>query len=129
LVTALFIGLITFVAGLNILVVLAMTVSDRARDIAVLTAMGAGAHSARRFYSARTGNRRIGTLTGLAGGYFLAWAAGTYRLIPLDHRVYSVLPCRPTDGLDAIWMGLPGDCDLPGRDAGSGARGRAPFAG
>src|SRR5207302_10128675 len=30
LVTALFIGLITFVAGLNILVVLAMTVSDRA---------------------------------------------------------------------------------------------------
>ena len=31
LVTALFIGLITFVAGLNILVVLAMTVTDRAR--------------------------------------------------------------------------------------------------
>ena len=41
LVTALFIGLITFVAGLNILVVLAMTVSDRAHDIAVLMAMGA----------------------------------------------------------------------------------------
>src|SRR5882757_7355122 len=36
LVTALFIGLITFVAGLNILVMLAMTVTDRARDIAVL---------------------------------------------------------------------------------------------
>src|SRR6202030_3087111 len=36
LVTALFIGLIPFVAGLNILVVLAMTVTDRARDIAVL---------------------------------------------------------------------------------------------
>src|SRR5208283_1853599 len=41
LVTALFIGLITFVAGLNILVVLTMTVADRARDIAVLMAMGA----------------------------------------------------------------------------------------
>src|SRR3984885_276501 len=40
LVTALFIGLITFVAGLNILVVLTMTVTDRARDIAILIAMG-----------------------------------------------------------------------------------------
>src|ERR1700740_1841439 len=39
--TAIFIGLITFVAGLNILVVLSMTVTDRARDIAVLLAMGA----------------------------------------------------------------------------------------
>src|ERR1700732_2375226 len=34
LVTAIFIGLITFVAGLNILVVLSMTVTDKARDIA-----------------------------------------------------------------------------------------------
>src|SRR6267378_1372921 len=41
LVTAIFIGLITFVAGLNILVVLSMTVTDKARDIAVLRSMGA----------------------------------------------------------------------------------------
>jgi len=41
LVTAIFIGLITFVAGLNILVVLSMTVIDKARDIAVLRSMGA----------------------------------------------------------------------------------------
>src|SRR5271154_2218736 len=45
LVTALFIGLITFVAGLNILVVLTMTVTDRARDVAVLMAMGARRHN------------------------------------------------------------------------------------
>src|SRR5256885_5501547 len=32
---------ITFVAGLNILVVLSMTVTDKARDIAVLRSMGA----------------------------------------------------------------------------------------
>src|SRR5205085_7192759 len=50
LVTALFIGLITFVAGLNILVVLAMTVSDRARDIAVLMAMGARRDQIRRVF-------------------------------------------------------------------------------
>src|SRR5579871_4981891 len=41
LVTAIFIGLITFVAGLNILVVLSMTVTDKARDVAVLMSMGA----------------------------------------------------------------------------------------
>src|SRR6266566_8338664 len=41
LVTAIFIGLITFVAGLNILVVLSMTVTDKARDIAVLRSLGA----------------------------------------------------------------------------------------
>ena len=40
LVTAISIGLITFVAGLNILVVLSMMVTDKARDIAVLMSMG-----------------------------------------------------------------------------------------
>ncbi len=56
LVTALFIGLITFVAGLNILVVLTMTVTDRARDIAVLMAMGhAAPPSAPDFHFAGAG--------------------------------------------------------------------------
>src|SRR5579863_9635946 len=50
LVTALFIGLITFVAGLNILVVLTMTVTDRARDIAVLMAMGARSAQVRKIF-------------------------------------------------------------------------------
>ena len=50
LVTALFIGLITFVAGLNILVVLTMTVTDRARDIAVLMAMGARRQQVRKIF-------------------------------------------------------------------------------
>ena len=50
LVTALFIGLITFVAGLNILVVLTMTVTDRARDIAVLMALGARRAQVRKIF-------------------------------------------------------------------------------
>ena len=41
LVTAIFIGLITFVAGLNILAVLSMTVTDKVKDVAVLLSMGA----------------------------------------------------------------------------------------
>ena len=107
LVTALFIGLITFVAGLNILVVLAMTVSDRAHDIAVLMAMGAR----------REQIRRIFVLLGLAVGgvghgrgawrrdTLFAWAAGTYRLIPLDPQVYSVpfVPFHP-NASDALWI-------------------------
>src|SRR5438034_4840350 len=50
LVTAIFIGLITFVAGLNILVVLSMTVTDKAKDIAVLLAMGSRRAQVRRVF-------------------------------------------------------------------------------
>ncbi len=106
LVTAIFIGLITFVAGLNILVVLAMTVSDKARDIAVLMAMGARREQVRNifvFQGLAVG--ALGTLMGLAAGYALAWAADSYRLIPLDPQVYAV-PFVPfhANGFDALWI-------------------------
>ncbi len=106
LVTALFIGLITFVAGLNILVVLAMTVSDRARDIAVLMAMGARRQQIRKIFvllGVAVGG--FGTALGLFAGYFFAWAAGTYKLIPLDPQIYSVpfVPFQPNPS-DALWI-------------------------
>jgi lipoprotein-releasing system permease protein len=106
LVTALFIGLITFVAGLNILVVLAMTVSDRAHDIAVLMAMGAKRDQIRRIFvllGVAVGG--FGTVLGLLAGYAVAWTAGTYRLIPLDPEVYSVpfVPFQPNP-VDALWI-------------------------
>src|SRR5260370_22696772 len=50
LVTAIFIGLITFVAGLNVLVVLSMTVTDKARDVAVLMSMGSRRQQIRRIF-------------------------------------------------------------------------------
>jgi lipoprotein-releasing system permease protein len=106
LVTALFIGLITFVAGLNILVVLAMTVSDRARDIAVLMAMGARREQVRRvFVLLGLAVGGFGTAAGLIAGYGLAWAAGRYQLIPLDPQVYSVpfVPFHP-NAADALWI-------------------------
>jgi lipoprotein-releasing system permease protein len=106
LVTALFIGLITFVAGLNILVVLAMTVSDRAHDVAVLMAMGARRDQIRRIFvllGLTVG--AVGTVLGLLGGYAFAWAAGTYQLIPLDPQVYSVpfVPFHP-NASDGLWI-------------------------
>lgn len=106
LVTAIFIGLITFIAGLNILVVLAMTVSDKARDIAVLMAMGARGDQIRRIFLWQgIAIGALGTLSGLVVGYAIAWTAGTYRLIPLDPQVYAVpyVPFSP-NAFDAVWV-------------------------
>src|SRR2546426_407378 len=108
LVTAIFIGLITFVAGLNILVVLSMTVTDKAKDIAVLLAMGSRRAQVRRvFLWQGIAIGATGTLTGLAIGYAVAVTAGTYHLIPLDPQVYSV-PYVPfhANALDGIWIAL-----------------------
>lgn len=106
LVTALFIGLITFVAGLNILVVLAMTVTDRARDIAVLMSLGAYRPQIRNIFVLQGLTVGvIGTFTGLVAGYTISWAAGTYHLIPLDPQVYSV-PYVPfqSSATDGMWI-------------------------
>ena len=106
LVTAIFIGLITFVAGLNILVVLAMSVSDKARDIAVLMAMGARREQVRNIFILQgLAVGAVGTCAGLVAGYGVAWAADSYRLIPLDPQVYAVpfVPFHP-NGLDGAWI-------------------------
>ncbi len=106
LVTAIFIGLITFVAGLNILVVLSMTVTDKARDIAVLVAMGARRKQVRGiFFLQGLTIGAVGTFSGLIVGYSAALIAGTYRLIPLDPEIYSVpyVPFHP-NALDGLWI-------------------------
>jgi lipoprotein-releasing system permease protein len=106
LVTAIFIGLITFVAGLNILVVLSMTVTDKARDIAVLMSMGARRAQIRTiFLSQGITVGATGTLIGLAIGYAFSFIAGGYRLIPLDPQVYAVpyVPFHPSV-LDGVWI-------------------------
>jgi lipoprotein-releasing system permease protein len=106
LVTALFIGLITFVAGLNILVVLTMTVTDRARDIAVLMAMGARSAQIRKIFIVQGIVVSItGTAVGLLLGYVLAWVADKWRLIPLNPEVYAI-PYVPfhANALDSVWI-------------------------
>ena len=108
LVTAIFIGLITFVAGLNILVVLSMTVTDKARDIAVLLSIGARRDQIRRIFLLQgLAIGASGTLLGLVFGYAFAWIAGTYQLIPLDPQVYAVpyVPFHP-NFLDGLWIAI-----------------------
>ena len=108
LVTAIFIGLITFVAGLNILVVLTMTVTDRARDIAVLMAMGARRQQMRKIFILQGLVVSIaGTVAGLLIGYTFAGIANRWRLIPLNPEVYAI-PYVPfhTNALDAVWIAV-----------------------
>ena len=108
LVTAIFIGLITFVAGLNILVVLSMTVTDKARDIAVLLSIGARRDQIRRIFLLQgLAIGASGTALGLVFGYAFAWIAGTYQLIPLDPQVYAVpyVPFHP-NFLDGLWIAI-----------------------
>jgi lipoprotein-releasing system permease protein len=106
LVDAIFIGLITFVAGLNILVVLSMMVTDKARDIAVLMSMGTRREQIRKIFLWQgIAIGFTGTLIGLCVGYAFALIAGTYHLIPLDPQIYAVsyVPFHPSV-LDGVWI-------------------------
>jgi lipoprotein-releasing system permease protein len=108
LVTAIFIGLITFVAGLNVLVVLSMTVTDKARDVAVLMAMGARREQVRRIFLWQgIAIGATGTIVGLLVGYAFAGIAGVFHLIPLDPQVYAVpyVPFHPSVR-DGLWITL-----------------------
>jgi lipoprotein-releasing system permease protein len=104
LVTFITIGLIVFVAALNILISLIMMVMEKTRDIAVLMSMGARKSQVRRVFIAQgVLIGVIGTLIGLTLGYGLSWAGGHYRLLSLAPEVYSIdyVPFAPRmiDGL------------------------------
>jgi lipoprotein-releasing system permease protein len=108
LVTAIFIGLIIFISGLNILVVLTMTVTDKARDVAVLMSLGARREQvARIFLLQGLVVGLIGTSIGLAVGFVFAIAANSWRLIPLNPEVYAI-PYVPfhASAWDAIWIAV-----------------------
>lgn len=108
LVTAIFIGLITFVAGLNVLVILAMTVSEKTKDIAILMAMGARRDQIRSVFVLQGFLVGIaGTVAGLAVGLSVAHFADSLRLIQLDPQVYSV-PYVPfhASWTDAMWIAV-----------------------
>ena len=107
-VTFITIGLIVFVAALNILISLIMMVMEKTRDIAVLVSMGAKKRQIRRIFIYQgilIGV--IGTVLGLIAGYLLSWAAGHYHLVSLSAEVYSIdyVPFAPR-ALDGVLVAI-----------------------
>jgi lipoprotein-releasing system permease protein len=91
LVTFITIGLIVFVAALNILISLIMMVMEKTKDIAVLMSMGTRKSQVRKIFIAQgmlIGV--IGTAIGLLLGYAISYAGGHYHVISLSPEVYSI---------------------------------------
>jgi lipoprotein-releasing system permease protein len=108
LVTFITIGLIVFVAALNILISLTMMVMEKTRDIAVLMSMGTRKSQVRRiFVSQGVLIGVIGTAIGLVLGYSLSWVGGHYHLLALAPEVYSIdyVPFAPR-ALDGVLVAL-----------------------
>jgi lipoprotein-releasing system permease protein len=103
-VTFITIGLIVFVAALNILITLIMMVMEKTKDIAVLMSLGTKKAQIRRVFIAQgVLIGVIGTAIGLVLGYAISWAGGHYHFISLSPEVYSIdyVPFAPRliDGL------------------------------
>jgi lipoprotein-releasing system permease protein len=108
LVTFITIGLIVFVAALNILISLIMMVMEKTKDIAVLMSMGTRKAQVRNVFIAQgllIGV--IGTAIGLVLGYGIAYAGGHYHVISLSPEVYSIdyVPFAPRIA-DGVWIAV-----------------------
>lgn len=105
------VGMIVFIAALNILTSLTMMVMEKNRDIAVLMSMGTRKSQVRKIFVAQGLLIGIvGTAIGLVLGYILSWFGGHYQLIPLDPKVYSFnyvpFDARALDGIFASLVGI-----------------------
>src|ERR1700678_1772981 len=110
-VTFITIGLIVFVAALNILISLIMMVMEKTKDIAVLMSLGTKKGQIRRVFIAQgVLIGVIGTAIGLVLGYAISWAGGHYHFISLSPEVYSIdyVPFAPrlTDGLIVAFVAI-----------------------
>ncbi len=105
-VTFITIGLIVFVAALNIVIALTMMVMEKTKDIAVLRSMGTRTPQIWKIFVSQGFLIGVfGTAIGLVLGYALAYLGGHYHVIRLAPEVYSIdyVPFAPrvTDG---IWV-------------------------
>jgi lipoprotein-releasing system permease protein len=106
LITFITIGLIVFVAALNILINLIMMVMEKTKDIAVLMSMGTRRRQVRNLFIAQgVLIGVIGTVIGLVLGYVIAYVGGHYHVISLSPEVYSIdyVPFAPRL-IDGFWV-------------------------
>ena len=108
LITFITIGLIVFVAALNILISLIMMVMEKTKDIAVLMSMGTKKTQVRNVFIAQgVLIGVIGTVIGLVLGYTISYVGGHYHFIHLSPEVYSIdyVPFAPR-ARDGAWVAL-----------------------
>jgi lipoprotein-releasing system permease protein len=108
LVTFITIGLIVFVAALNILISLIMMVMEKTKDIAVLMSMGTRRAQVRNLFIAQgVLIGAIGTAIGLVVGYAISYVGGHYHVLTLSPEVYSIdyVPFAPR-AIDGVWVAL-----------------------
>jgi lipoprotein-releasing system permease protein len=106
LVTFITIGLIVFVAALNILISLIMMVMEKTKDIAVLMSMGTRRAQVRNVFIAQgVLIGVVGTVIGLVVGYVLSYTGSHYHVIQLSPEVYSIdyVPFAPRL-VDGAWI-------------------------
>ncbi len=85
------IGLIVFVAALNIITTLTMMVMEKTRDIAVLMSMGATQKNVRKIFILQGLTIGvIGSFWGLIFGYTICWVCDKYQLVRLQADIYSI---------------------------------------
>src|SRR4029077_3767754 len=85
------IGLLVFVAALNILISLIMMVMEKTKDIAVLMSMGTRKAQVRNVFIAQGVLIGVlGTAIGVVLGYAISYAGGYYHVISLAPEVYSI---------------------------------------
>jgi lipoprotein-releasing system permease protein len=85
------IGLIVFVASLNIVTSLIMMVLDKQADISILTAMGATPRTIQKVFMLQgliIG--LVGTILGDILGVGISWILNHYRIIRLEAEVYNI---------------------------------------
>ena len=85
------IGLIILVASLNIVGTLTLTVMEKSRDIAIITAMGGTSHTIMAvFMLPGLIIGLIGTLLGDLLGTVAVWFFNSYEVFPLEAQVYAI---------------------------------------
>jgi lipoprotein-releasing system permease protein len=108
LITFITIGLIVFVAALNILISLIMAVMEKTKDIAVLMSLGTRQSQVRNIFMAQgTLIGMIGTGIGLVLGYGISYFGGHYHVIHLSPEVYSIdyVPFVPR-AVHGMWVAI-----------------------
>jgi len=101
------IGIIVFVAALNIVAMLTMMVLEKTRDIAILVSMGAKARQIRKIFVLQgVIIGVVGACLGIILGQVISFVADKYHLIPLPPDVYTIayVPFR-ANLLDSIIIG------------------------